>query len=708
MKRSVLGKMLGLALAAAVAITSSVPSFAAEEIAVADLEEAVIEEVQEDFSEEDFQEEEAEAEEDFAEEDLYEEAAPAEEVFEEEVPAEEVFEEEIIEEAEEDAEEEAVLTENDEVQPVEDGEEPVKEPEAPENDYEWEHKSYTFVLHNKIGKKDVKKTVKVTKADKDKNFGDVFKRTGYTFWGWSWKVDDRYDFFTPDVTVGYMIYSLPLDGKTKIDLYAEWSEYLYTVVFYDAEGNKLEKQPFGFEQSLLYGDTVDLLAAAEDISQNMEEDINIVGFSRTKGGKKDFELKRCSGLATSDGEQVDLYPVLGDGEYSIYYALNTDEVLSKNITSYKPGKKVVLPTVKATGFNFLGWFPCNKDGEYIESGLEDVFEYKKVKAADGWEGEVIVAIKSTAKQTVRLYPFLDPVVYKLYLDPNGKGVKDGDKEIKKKQYLGKFNYQGDMIYEEGTYLPNNLEKRGSIFVGFSLNPKAKTAEECVSIDDNGLYGLTTKKSATLYCIWEKIPYPVMYLNEAVVFDPTSAKELMDCDYTAAFLDDSQPADGFAYEDASFYGTAKKVRAGKAIAGCTFVGWRAVEASEAKYETNKSGFVTKVKADNEAELVLIGVYKENGVKLKFDTCGGTIVDPKTGKEVKGKISPLGDELAKPYTNAEGLQKAFSDCIAVYKDGYGLKGLYFDKKGKKPVTIEAFRALCKKQNATVTIYAVWEAK
>lgn len=691
MRRSVWGKMLALAIAAAVAATSSVSSFAAEEIAVADFEEAVIEEVSEDFEEEE----------------LYEEAVEAEEVFEEEEPSEEVFEEDVIEE------EEAVFTEGEDVQPIEDGEEePGNEPGEPaEQNHVWKQEKYTVVFHSKVGGKDNKVNKTYTYADKDELLSAPFEREGYAVYEWNNKKGEV--FVASNEKVDFLVeFFMDPTGLSKIDLYANWQQNRFSIVFHDDEGNRLAEQPEGYDH-IYYEDKVDFRAAANEFNKTATEDFTVIGFSTVKDGDRRVEYtldKSYSKFFSVNNGELDLYPVIGQGRYTIFYLTDSNTRISKMITSYKSGERVVLSKATRPGHKFMGWQALDKDGtELAEDELKNVFETKKVKDVLGNDTTVVVAIKKTAKQPVYLVPFFNINTYKLYVAPNAKGVTLAGKPFSKKVYVGTFSYNGERetIKDDGREMESDPEKIGSRFVGYSVNAKAKTAEECINVDDESAFAaLTDKKTVTLYCIWEQIPYSVVYQNEAYILDRTSAKELEECDFTPVILDEDQPGDGYAYEDFSYYGTAKKVRPGKAVPGCTFIGWRVANGSADTLVIDKSGIVSKVKANNQSDVVLVGLYSENCAKLKFDTCGGTIVDPKTGKEVKGKISPLGDELAKSYTNTEALQKAFSDCSNVKKDGYVLKGLFFDKKGKKPVTLEGFRASCKKNNATVTIYAVWD--
>ena len=390
-------------------------------------------------------------------------------------------------------------------------------------------------------------------------------------------------------------------------------------------------------------------------------------------------------------------PVKKDS-YAIEYDLDGGK-LSKNVVSYKPGKKVTLPKAKKTGYNFLGWVPADEN-------VDDV-EMKKVKNADGEEASMAIAIKKTAKADIYLTAVFEPIRFKLYLDPNGKGVKDGDKELKKKQFVGIFDYEGNVV-KEGDYEPGNPEKRGSVLVGFSLNKKAKTEEQLINEGD--LAALTTKSTATLYCIWEKIPYKLNYLNEIAVVDMTN-KELP---FAYSCIDNK--ADEIYKSETIFFGSTYKLK-NIAAPGCTFVGWKVVDSEGASFVADKEGLITKVKADNEKDIYVQGIYVENYCTVKFNTNGGTYGD----KKAKGNIDIMKGD-AKPVTQPEELFNAMMTFAEdVNNEGYVLKGLALDKKGKKMILDasmfegnefdeEAFaysiRSISKKLNSKVTVYAVWE--
>ena len=675
MKRNFLGKFLGLTLSAVLALSSSVPSFAAEEISDLVSEEVAFEEVLEEFPEDVIEEDQAEEpEEDYQEPEEESAVEAEEEAFEAQEEVEEVPVEEEVE-----LEEESL---------TEDDKDPVEEiVDDAETESTWANEEYTFVYHDKTKTKDYQEKKTYTFSDKDQELAASFIKTGYKITGWTYKYAKG--MLESGATVDDVVALADANKDTKIDLYTNWDQIQYSIVFYGSDGKQLEFQPEGYT-GIKYTDSVDFTSAAKQISKTLPEGVAVVGFSKSNTGKVEYALgKKFSKLMNTEGEIV-LYPVQGAGEYSINYELEDGE-LSKEVISYMPGKRVVLPTAKKTGYRFLGWEP--------EDDIDStIFETKTVKDYDGEKHEVVVALKKTAKSAVNLKAIFEPIRFTLYIDPNGKGVVDGETALKKKMKVGVFDYEGT-LRKEGKYLPESPEKRGSIFIGFSLDPKA-TAEKGEFVSGDDLSALTTKKSATLYCIWEKIPYEIMYLNEVVIID-TKSGEKDKYDYSFNCIDEE--AGEFAKVETIYYGSSYSLKPIQ-IPGCTFMKWAVEELNDASLVVNKdTGKVSKVKADNESSFVVRGYYVENACNVKFNTNGGTYTENKVTQ--KGSVSLI-EGYAKPFTNPDEIYSAMDKFEnGLSRTGYTLKGLYLDAKGKKPVPAD-LRGLSRKLNGTATIYAVWQ--
>lgn len=376
-------------------------------------------------------------------------------------------------------------------------------------------------------------------------------------------------------------------------------------------------------------------------------------------------------------------------EYSIYYDLGGG-TLTRSLMSYKSGKRVALPAAKRTGYKFLGWAPGDEQDRVN-------LEFKNIKDADGKKLSLAVAIKKTAEATVYLTAVYEPVRYKVYLAPNGKGVRDNDTSFNKKKLLGIYDYEGKAVGTTGGYTPGTLTKRGSRFIGFSLNPKAKSTNQCISLKD--MAQLTTKSSVTVYCAWERIPYSLKYLNEVVIIDATTMGSNAP-KYTSLRINEF--AGEYVKEQRIYYGTSYKP-GNIEVPGCTFVCWKDAGGTGASLKTNSSGKIIKIKADNECDVVMRGYYIENSYKLKLSTNGGTINI--NGKDRKGTIEPF-KGYASPVIDPSKVETSLSYFrVNVEREGYRLKGLYLDPKGKKPIPAD-LRGLAKKIYGTVTVYAVWK--
>ena len=268
-----------------------------------------------------------------------------------------------------------------------------------------------------------------------------------------------------------------------------------------------------------------------------------------------------------------------------------------------------------------------------------------------------------------------------------------------------FNYEGDAVKTEGYFEPNELARKGyGVCEHLSLNPKATKEEEFISIED--LSGLTTKGSVTIYCIWEKIEHHVWYINEAVVYDTTSKDKEGNYDYDLLPIVEEDKE--FVKEESIYFGTSYKLSP-SSIPGCTFLGWAEVDPEEsgASLSKEKSGKIKKIKADNESDVIVRGYFVENSFKLKVNPNGGTVYDADKKKYVKSAV-PVIEGYAHPVRDPETIENSLEDVKDNLKrDGYVLKGLYLDSKGKKPLPVDV-RAFSKKFGSTVTVYAVWEKK
>jgi hypothetical protein len=670
-----------------------VPSFAAEEISDLVSEEAVFEEVLEEIPEDVIEEDQAEEPEEDYQEPEEESAVEAEEEAEEEAfeAQEEVEEVPVEEEAE--LEEESL---------TEDDKDPVEEiVDDAETESTWKETEYKFVYHNKVGAKDYKESKTYTVADKDQELSASFTKAGYKLTGWQYKYSKA--LLPATTTVDEVVALADSNNDSKVDLYANWDEIRYSIVFCNAEGKELDVQPEGYTD-LKYTAQVDLTSAAKQITEGLDEGVAVVGFYKGTETKTEYALgKKYSKLMDTEGQLL-LYPVLGQGAYSVILEYD-DATLSKELVSYMPGKRVALPTAKKTGYKFLGWVP--DDGSNLEA-----FEMKKVKDADKNELQVAKAISKKAQAPIHLTAAFEPIRYKIYLDPNAKGVTFDGKPLKKKQFLGVFDYKEGQKVKAGNFDPEGEpEKKGSVFCGFALTSKPKSEDDFVSPEN--LEELTTKKSATLYCIWEQIDYVLDYENYATVF---TGKAAGSDDAISKGVKIDAKKDDIYKEQMMNYGKQYKTP-NVSIPGCTFIGWvidseseeDLVDVKTKEYKNSKGEkvftFVTQVGKNNQSDLLLRAVFIEKYYTLTFDTNGG--VFKKDGTSKTGEVKLIDGYT---YPNPREEDVSVEDAIKEFKaglsrDGYTLKGLYLDPKGKKKLPAD-LRELPKKTDDKVKIYAVWQ--
>lgn len=170
-----------------------------------------------------------------------------------------------------------------------------------------------------------------------------FKKTGYTFIGWSTSKTGEVKY-----TDKQKVKKVAAAGGKKT-LYAVWKANTYTVKFNANGGSgKMNAQSF----------TYDTKKALSKNTFKAPKGKVFAGWSKTKVGTACYENKqKISNLTAKNKGTVTLYAVwVKPKTYKITYVLNGGKIPTEYKTSYKSGTGYTLPVPKRSGYSFVGWY----------------------------------------------------------------------------------------------------------------------------------------------------------------------------------------------------------------------------------------------------------------------------------------------------------------------------------------------------------------
>ncbi len=536
-------------------------------------------------------------------------------------------------------------------------------------------------------------------------------KTGYVFKGWNVMVggkavtdqealDAIYDAENNKIRVG---------AYGKLTLSAKYVPFGYKIVFHVKDvANDTEKlmtfTEYGEDDPLRYTDTVNFNYAAKLIEDNLGwhvtkpddlnpyRDLKIIGFSKTEGGKVDFDRNKKYSKLSADKEELHLYAVLQDKTYYIDYHLEEYEgaTLSKPLYTFKSGnKRFNLPTASRPGYKFLGW-ECNI------SWMSDfsLFYSRVIK----WDKEYAVTVAQNVSNDIEVWPVFEPNRIKLYVAPNGSGVYENDarlKQVSGKKLYCRVDYSGDLT--DGTV--DNADvcdwvRPGYDLIGYSKNPKATSSDEIFeTLNYEDFNTIVTSGSGTIYCIWKK---------SEITIDTDAATLL---DGKEVISDSSWDFDTSAFPISTTYGKAVKLP-GVEMEGYDFLGWTTVDgALDPKFNkvTRKGGYITEIKSDNRESLMIYPVFKRCKYDLVINCNGGSYDKLKTLYIARGL--DYSDDVAPYLTGFTHLD--------VTRKGYKLMGFARDPKGESGIVlgpdgkpVYKTHKLVLNGNKKITLYAVWK--
>ncbi len=545
-------------------------------------------------------------------------------------------------------------------------------------------------------------------------------KTGFVFKGWDIIKDGR---AVTDAAELAAIYDAENNRIRKgnfgnLTLSAKLVPFEYKIVFHvEGHDEPIMLSGYGDGEPLHYKDTVNFNNAAIKIEEELlwhetkpsqdvpNRDLKIIGFSRTEGGKVDFDLIKNYTKLTDTEPELHLYAVTEDNTYYINYNLDSYEgaTLTKPIYTFKGGnKKFDLPKAKCPGYKFYGWefdFSRNSDKTLFYSYIGMYTSWGYFKFAK--------TVAENVYNDIEVYPHFEPNKFKVYVSPNGSGVyeekevmlRDGNTDWKTVKVTGKRAY-GELYYDGGLasdWYNESMEgwwRPGYDFVGYSENPKATSEDEIFkSLDYSYFNKIATSGSGTIYCIWKPSTQKIDYLA-ATLFD---GKEIIDEFYRD--YDQSELPVTVTHGESLKLGKVE-------LEGYDFLGWKFNDPDSLDRftkVTKKGGYITAINAGNCCDIEIYPEFRRCRYDLYFDANGGKLGGKKSGL-IKKKLDYSEDVSA--------LVKDLSRDKVVRK-GYKLVGFALDPKAETGVIIGAdgkpiYRnhSLVLNGNKKLTLYAIWK--
>ena len=295
---------------------------------------------------------------------------------------------------------------------------------------------------------------------------NAFSNPGYGFAGWA---------TSPGGAVAYANRyngsDLTTTAGEAVSLYAKWST-TYTVK-YDGNGNT-------------GGSTADSV-----FTYGAEDTLRTNAFTRTgytfagwatspsAATAQYTNEQSVSNLATTEETTVTLYAVWSGNPYTVIFNANGGGTYMPNQSFiYGTAQALNANTYSRAGYTFAGWARSSS-----------------AATADFGNGQSVNNL--TASATITLYAVWRGNSYTVVFDKNASDA------------TGTMNGQG-FTYGTAQALPNNSFRRtGYAFLGWATSPSATTAQYA---DRESVTGVTTSGTITLYAVWTRGTFTVVYFS----------------------------------------------------------------------------------------------------------------------------------------------------------------------------------------------------
>ncbi|WP_026662276.1 InlB B-repeat-containing protein [Butyrivibrio proteoclasticus] len=492
---------------------------------------------------------------------------------------------------------------------------------------------------------------------------DVFiadpTKTGYEFTGWTIAakgvepedlavalVDDDDEKFG----AGSTFTAGEGDVYGNVTLTANFDPIRYEIRLYSADGSHYYSE---YTTGPYYTQTMSFEVLASQLTKDYtsSEGKSVKGFAIKPNGtlkyalNKQYKMSEIVSATKPEGKVINLYALTENEKYFITVLRKLDDNDEEYVSTvnYDKSKGYKLTPAKITGYRFVEWtgLQGTEDEDYTFDEKTGVLTISK--NTEEFKFAQIVATYVSYTYTVTLLPNAKDVYYSG--DPEdivpATGMSYGDEqEIQ----------QGGSVPIDAAFLSNiDWTRDGYELTGFALTSNGK-----VIGDLGGLYDKADKKGVVkVYAIWKPVEVDIDYQPGDDIED------LADAAILQAGIDAIKATK-------QKFGSAVTLPTLK-VTGYKFLGWKLTDEDD--YETNsvtvnKAGYVTKINANNFADVDLTAYFEENTYKIIINTNGGSLNGNKGNIVVANNVKYSQDVRELAIIPANSFEKAGSETAVDY--------------------------------------------
>ena len=483
---------------------------------------------------------------------------------------------------------------------------------------------------------------------------DNISRKGYVFEGW-------YDNKNLE---GYPIAYIRGNYEDDLELmsynlYAKWSPITYNVSF---KGNGAGATADIENESLLYDETYTIPVFSRPGYKFASWNTVATPTKETPGKK--LTSKTIKNLTVNDGDAFEYYAQWTANSYKIGYSLDGGKISGQK-TTYTSGVGVDISSLVPvkTGYTFVGWSLSMKDGSDIPGTTSK--ELTNVVAIDtDMYGDVVLK----ANWDENSYQVNYYVNKSGFLQPTSSGWNTDDDGV----YLTKHYTYSELINMDtvAAEIESEVASADSSIAAFTITNGRSVTNYALNKQYSKLKDIDSSE-IKVFAKWGEKTYRISYdLSENAVIknNPLSYKANMT-------------------KDLSIPNPTRT--------GFIFAGWEEVKGASDPSHLNTAG-----------NAIAKGTSGDISLKAKWNTVHYKVVIKFNKKNTPDEI-----RTEVPYYPGDGMIIPYKQVLLGDKEGYTLIGLATDAKGKNLLELEGsaydISGLTTKNNATVTLYAIWNA-
>lgn len=292
---------------------------------------------------------------------------------------------------------------------------------------------------------------------------NTFKKTGYTFVGWSRTSDGKAEYADTKT-----VKNLCDDIDGKVTLYAVWQANTFTAVFNSNTGTGVMENA-----SVTYNSGVSLPECTFT-----KTGYTFAGWSLSASSNTLITNEEYSLLKTNDGDTVTLYAVWSENSYTLSFNANGGDgaKIEPHTYTYEQEVNIAKNIFTKTGYTLSGW-SLTKDGEKVYEN-----------------GATVKNVSAAKNGNVTLWAVWTPISYTVKFDGNTGTGRMSDVTA----------YYGTAV----TLPENGFTKTGYHLVGWALTKDGEVEFE----NTDKIIDLTATdgETITLFAVWEINTYTVTF------------------------------------------------------------------------------------------------------------------------------------------------------------------------------------------------------